>query len=414
MTFLVHPLLAQQLHDVGATDTAAPPDGSGWSRLLQGVNQAYRNADADRDLLERSISDGSLEASELNARLAARVAQHEALTRAAVGVATEGDPERIFDLIANEVARLLGVESGRLFRVAPGSAIAEPMGWSDLGRARAKSDRVRLIIGHDTAAGQAYLRGRPVRMVYVPNGGPGARNLLARGLTTGAAAPVMVDGAPWGIVAAASSTPEGLPPGSEEIVAEFAHLASLAVANAEARAKLAEQAATDPLTGLLNHREWHERLDCAIADSRATGHALSVAVLDIDGFKLVNDRFGHLAGDEVLTEIARRARSSIRSEGEVGRTGGEEFAIVLPWCDLAATRLVCERVRRAVGSFPFPEVGRVSISIGAAELQPGESARDLYRSADNALYRAKDEGRDRVCMHGEDLGESQQTIAAQR
>ena len=119
--------------------------------------------------------------------------------------------------------------------------------------------------------------------------------------------------------------------------------------------------------------------------------------MDLDHFKAVNDTYGHPVGDRVLRELADRLRVLTRPEDEFARVGGEEFALILPECDPAAAISILERMRRAVADAPFAEVrGRVTISIGVAHLSDADGPNELYQQADEALYLAKDEGRDRV------------------
>jgi two-component system, cell cycle response regulator len=161
-------------------------------------------------------------------------------------------------------------------------------------------------------------------------------------------------------------------------------------------------ALTDELTGLYNRRYLLAHLDevRARADSNGTGAA--VLMFDIDHFKRVNDTYGHAAGDEVLRQIAARARASVRSVDLVARLGGEEFAVVMPETGLDIAAAVADRLRLAVASEPFalaPDGARlrVTVSIGATAAMPGGEDRDqLLRRADIALYEAKAAGRNRV------------------
>ncbi len=166
----------------------------------------------------------------------------------------------------------------------------------------------------------------------------------------------------------------------------------------------------DPLTSLWNRAGVMKVLDREMAYSRREGVPLSVVIADVDHFKRVNDDLGHLAGDEVLREIARRLRSSQRASDMVGRIGGEEFLIVLPECGAAGAAHSAERARAAVARQPVvwtdggaPRILEATISLGVAAREPGERLEigDLLRLADEALYRAKDSGRNRVeCAQG--------------
>jgi diguanylate cyclase (GGDEF)-like protein/PAS domain S-box-containing protein len=154
--------------------------------------------------------------------------------------------------------------------------------------------------------------------------------------------------------------------------------------------RLAEQ---DPLTGLLNHRTFFERLATEIDAARSGERPLSIVVLDLDHFKQVNDRHGHPIGDEVLRETARLL-SELAGEGAVlARIGGEEFAWILPGATSTVAEGAAERVRRAVRSHRFVHGGQLTISAGICELGPVPDAEQLYARADAALYWAKQHGR---------------------
>jgi two-component system, cell cycle response regulator len=163
-----------------------------------------------------------------------------------------------------------------------------------------------------------------------------------------------------------------------------------------------EMALTDPLTGLFNRRYMETHVGTLVERSAARGKALSLLILDIDFFKPINDSFGHDAGDDVLREFAERLKTSIRGIDLACRYGGEEFVVVMPDTDLGVATLVAERIRRRIASEPFPiERGsrsiEVTISIGiSARMGPQDNASQMIKRADEALYRAKRDGRNRV------------------
>jgi diguanylate cyclase (GGDEF)-like protein len=162
-----------------------------------------------------------------------------------------------------------------------------------------------------------------------------------------------------------------------------------------ANADLTELARTDPMTGLLNHRSFHEELGAALARRDRDGSTLALLLLDVDHFKQVNDAFGHPHGDEVLLRVADAIRGSVRLGDLVGRTGGEEFAVILPSTGQAGAEAVAERVREAIAEPGLPP--RVTASAGLALAPTHATERDpLVRIADAALYAAKREGRDRL------------------
>ena len=163
-----------------------------------------------------------------------------------------------------------------------------------------------------------------------------------------------------------------------------------------------EMALTDPLTGLFNRRYMETHVGTLVERSAARGKSLSLLILDIDYFKSINDNFGHDAGDDVLREFAERLKASIRGIDLACRYGGEEFVVVMPDTDLGVATLVAERIRRRIAGEPFPiEKGaraiEVTISVGiAARVGPQDNASQMLKRADEALYRAKRDGRNRV------------------
>jgi len=162
-----------------------------------------------------------------------------------------------------------------------------------------------------------------------------------------------------------------------------------------------ELAITDALTGLHNRRYMETHIAGLVEQALSRDQPLAVLVLDIDHFKLVNDTHGHDAGDEVLREFALRVRKAIRGIDLACRYGGEEFVVVMPETDLAAATAVAERLRRRIASEPFPiQQGAqgidVTISIGIAALGGNDDAASVIKRADQALYRAKHNGRNRV------------------
>jgi diguanylate cyclase (GGDEF)-like protein/PAS domain S-box-containing protein len=154
-------------------------------------------------------------------------------------------------------------------------------------------------------------------------------------------------------------------------------------------------AATDELTGLASRRAFLNRLEQELAGFAQGGRMLAIALFDIDHFKRVNDRYGHLAGDEVLERVARLARRSVRDQDLVGRLGGEEFAVLMPGATMAEAVAAGERLRAACAAAAHPSCPglMVTISVGVAAAETGSTATSLLHDADAALYRAKNSGR---------------------
>ncbi len=159
---------------------------------------------------------------------------------------------------------------------------------------------------------------------------------------------------------------------------------------------------TDDLTGIYNHRFFIQQLTLEVERQRRYPTALSLLMIDIDYFKHYNDLNGHLAGDQVLREIAHLLREGVRQSDIVARYGGEEFAAILIHAEREKAREIAERIRRIIAETPFPNERQqpnrnLTVSIGIATFSPEISTvTDLIREADHALYRAKRKGRNRV------------------
>jgi len=158
------------------------------------------------------------------------------------------------------------------------------------------------------------------------------------------------------------------------------------------------RALTDPVTGLTSRRGGEEILASLVEVAKASGTPLSVAMLDIDRFKLFNDTYGHDAGDQVLRAVSRTVQSTVRGSDVVIRWGGEEILIALPKAQRGHAIKLAERIRSAVEALVIEPFPRVTASIGVDELETGEDdLLNALRRADKRLYQAKAEGRNRVC-----------------
>lgn len=162
------------------------------------------------------------------------------------------------------------------------------------------------------------------------------------------------------------------------------------------------QARTDALTGLLNRRGFDSRMEFALALARRSGRPLSLISVDVDHFKRVNDSFGHEAGDEVLRRMAQTLQQRLRASDVIARLGGEEFAVVLPDTDLEGARAIAQSIVESMAAHEDPLVGRITVSAGISSLRAQQdSVHEMLRRSDAALYEAKGQGRNRVCVEPE-------------
>lgn len=188
------------------------------------------------------------------------------------------------------------------------------------------------------------------------------------------------------------------------ILLAAAALAALAALRAQRRAAVATEelrrlATVDELTGLPNRRHFMARLEQELARARRNGTPLCLATIDVDHFKRINDSHGHAVGDDVLRQIAAVIRDKIRIEDSPARIGGEEFALLLPNSQPRQAHLVCDRLRAAIAARPIElpcGVIRVTLSTGVAALTAEDDLEALMRRSDEALYDAKEQGRNQV------------------
>jgi two-component system cell cycle response regulator len=197
------------------------------------------------------------------------------------------------------------------------------------------------------------------------------------------------------------TTPDPFDERDVETLTAFAGQASVAIENVLLHEETEQLSITDGLTGVWNRRYLELSLSKEIERASRFNRPLSVLMIDIDRFKDVNDRYGHQRGDGVLVEVSRRVMGTIRTQIDfVARYGGEEFVVVLPETPGEGAKVVAEKIRSAVREHPFvgegPHLG-VTVSVGVAAFPlDGLTAEDLIRASDQAMYRAKRAGRDRV------------------
>jgi diguanylate cyclase (GGDEF)-like protein len=239
--------------------------------------------------------------------------------------------------------------------------------------------------------------GRPARAIGMTYSYEAELDALPDLIRAGLAVPLVVDGERIGHIAV--FTREIGRTFDDEDLDELEALGrrgAPAIENARRFREARRLADLDALTGLHNRRYFHETLGREIARAQRYGRRLALVVFDLDDFKAINDKIGHLAGDAVLAGAAERLQEAVRTADIACRVGGDEFAVILPESDLADAEQLYHRIQESVSARPIADAGTVTLSAGIAELRPDDDPARFFERADGALYRAKDHGKARV------------------
>jgi diguanylate cyclase (GGDEF)-like protein len=238
---------------------------------------------------------------------------------------------------------------------------------------------------------------RSISLVYQYPSEMGSDDGAAGLIHSGLAVPVQTETGAIGFIAVYSRSRSHS--WSEDEVRELEELAlraGPAIENAKRFREARQLADLDALTGLHNRRYFHETLGREVARAHRYERQLALIVFDLDDFKAINDRIGHLAGDAVIAEAAERVRDVVRSADIACRVGGDEFAVILPESALADADQLYRRLQSALTARPVGQAGRLSFSAGVAELKPEDNPTTFFERADGALYNAKERGKAQV------------------
>jgi diguanylate cyclase (GGDEF)-like protein/PAS domain S-box-containing protein len=335
------------------------------------------------------------------------LAEQKALREIATLVASGARPSAVFGAVAEQLANLFDGTLGGVIRFDASAGVGEVVGgWTADGSGITGQT---IDLAGISGSARVYQTGAAVQVAGYADGSS-ERNRDEFALGGAVCAPITAEGRLWGSVNAAFAADTKIPTGVQDRLASFAALVALAISSAEALETLSRQATTDPITGLANYRAFHERLSSEVERSSRHGRPLSVAVMDLDHFKQVNDTYGHQAGDRVLAEVARRLATAVRGGELMARIGGEEFAWLMPEATPDDAHAAAERVRRAIHHTPFDGAGALTISIGLCSNGQAQTAAEFVGFADQALYWSKHSGRNVTSTFTEDARRTRSVV----
>lgn len=345
------------------------------------------------EMLARSIA-AALRSAKLDEERRERLHAIERVLEVSRGLVSDLDRTRTMHSVVEAAADLLGAETVTIasrdidgtFRVEHEKSSVDPAGPPAAGRVLEPADAPAL---------EAVVIGAPVVRTIPATDGRAAHHAVAL--------PIRIDDE---VAAVLTATRPAARPSFGDVELRTADLlvtqVAVALHNAQRHAMVSDAAVRDPLTGLLNRRYFDEAVETAFATARRSGTPLSLIVLDLDRFSMVNNEHGHSVGDAVLRRVARAMSAAVRSGDTVARYGGEEFVIIAPGSTAEGAVAVAERVRAAV-ALPARASGTdgsavpITVSAGVASLLGDElDGHALFRAADSALLAAKRAGRDRV------------------
>ncbi|MDQ0285100.1 diguanylate cyclase (GGDEF)-like protein [Desulfofundulus luciae] len=324
-----------------------------------------------------------------------------ALYHVARGLSQRLDVQEMLDLVLKETRRVVSYHSGVIYLWSEDRRYLEA-------RAAAGPFREKLcksvVFSGEGFIGWVLENGEP-EIVHDVREDPRVRQEpgLFQVLRSLMVIPLSADTGKVGVLVIGDKRPFAFNENHLHTVSVICGQAAMAIANAILMERLAESANTDGLTGIYNHRYFTYRADVEYRRTRDAGLPLALIMLDVDNFKLINDRFGHVAGDAVLVELAGLLRDAVGEAGVVCRYGGEEFAVLLPGYDAARAGALAGELRRLVREHHFAVEGmprQVRISLGVAACpRDAVDVTTLVQRADQALYGAKKAGKDRVMLY---------------
>ncbi|WP_071515047.1 sensor domain-containing diguanylate cyclase [Geitlerinema sp. PCC 9228] len=387
-TILLTTFTAAVLHDVCSSEDR---DGDEYGLVML------------EDITERKQSEIALqkahqELTHWAKRLEARNREITLLNAASDVLQSCADVEAAYDAIEQFLPVLFADTNGSVFALdASGSFVEKVVGWGEQQQSKTQFPREQCWGLQQSHAYLASYHNVNPYCAHIHADQPPAATLCV---------PLMAQGKTWGLLYLATQQPEKLNPAKQQLARAAAEQISLAVANLKLRDTLKQQSIRDPLTGLFNRRYLEESLKDKLHEANKSAAYLSVIMLDIDHFKGFNDRFGHDAGDFVLQQVGSLLQEVFRTSDVACRYGGEEFTLILPEASSSDSYRRAEELRQYMKQMQLRYgdrfLGPITVSLGVATYPlHGETYDELLQNADEALYQAKKQGRDRTVTYSD-------------
>jgi diguanylate cyclase (GGDEF)-like protein len=367
----------------------APFRGDRGGRAAVGVARRYdQDFDAAELALLEAVTEGvghALERAWLGVERERHAAQQAAIARAANLLNSSLELEEVVRTLSREVRLALATDVV-VVMFADGQGRLQPVG----------DDGARHPFGPEWTRGSAGLADQARRDdapqatdAYREQGHQPAETPAGDPIHAAIAVPLHRDGRPDGVLQVLHLTPRAVAPADVELLTAFAELASGAFRNADEHAAARRAASLDSLTGCLNHAAFQTRLREEISRAERGAEPFTLALVDLDGFKAVNERFGHLTGDTVLRTAGELLRGAVRLHDQVARFGGDEFALLLPATDMVTAQAIVDRTLEALTEAPPPGGEALTARAGLASWTWGDQATAVIERADGALRDAK-------------------------
>ncbi len=385
----VRALVGERLGGLDARALALAPAGDNGDRVLVGVARSYeQDFDPAESALLETVTESTSHALQrfwFSRDRELHATRQAALARAAKALGESLDPKRVLNTLCAEASHATGGEIVVVYfgdgRDGLHAVAAHGVPEEFIGHHRGPDQG---LCGRVIATGRAQSSND-----YVADGLASGTTTALDGVRSGMAAPLRRRGGLDGVISVGFLDGRWVTDADTELLAAFSELASVACRNADDHAAAKHAASRDALTGCLNHAAFQGRLRAEVARADRGSGPFTLVLLDLEDFKSVNERFGHLSGDAVLRAVGEVLRSSVREQDHVARFGGDEFALILPDTEGGEAEPLVARLVNRLRQVSVPGGGTVGAHAGLAEWRPGEGPITLIERSDQALLGAK-------------------------